>query len=404
MILPMSPLQQELEKLKNYMKKSEYRYTTIMSYQKHVTRFLSDDISLNENLPLTKQIALYLEKSSYTKNTSPFKECRAALYAYFKFLTKIPYSQAVKEKGITEIEDLLSGFQDFQKSVKCLADRSINIETNNMRQFLNAIYQQSPEGFDVSNISAMDIRNYFTGEAAHLKPSTKGRIATSIRNFFKYLRFTSLNVDESIFKIPLSPAVWKLNSIPTVLSDEEFKSLPNSFDKSLPSGVRDYAITLCFTELGLRCTEVACLSLDDFDWKNGIINIKNTKTHADRSLPMSATYGKAIVNYLRNCRPVSESRVLFLRFSHAQGEPMGKSQVRNVMRRAYKRTGINESVTGTHILRRTMVSKIYKKGASLKMVADILGHISLESTAVYTKIDTEVLLQAAGVWPGGDSL
>lgn len=119
---------------------------------------------------------------------------------------------------------------------------------------------------------------------------------------------------------------------------------------------------------------------------------------------MSSTFGEAIVNYLRNSRPISESRVLFVRFSHAQGAPMGRSQVRSVMRRAYKRAGISESVTGTHILRRTIASKIYKNGASLKMVADILGHQSLESTAVYTKIDTEGLLQAAGVWPGGASL
>lgn len=118
-----------------------------------------------------------------------------------------------------KIEDLLPGFQDFQKSVKYLADTSVNSESNQMRRFLNFIYQQSPENFDVSNICAMDIRNYFAGEVAHLKPSTKGRIATSIRNFFQYLRFSRVNVDESIFKIPLTPAVWKLNSIPTVLSD-----------------------------------------------------------------------------------------------------------------------------------------------------------------------------------------
>jgi len=114
----------------------------------------------------------------------------------------------------------------------------------------------------------MDIRNFFTGETAHLNTSTKGRIATSIRNFFQYLRFSRVNVDESIIKIPLSPSVWKLSSIPTVLSDHEFQSLPNSFDKSLPSGIRDYAIALCFIELGLRCSEVASLTLDDLDWKN----------------------------------------------------------------------------------------------------------------------------------------
>jgi len=386
-----------------FLEEHEYRESTIISYHTYVSKFLRSNYYNEMKSDLKDQIKEFLENEAF-KAPQTLKYCRAALYAYFKFLTKVPYPKAEKEKSINKIEDLLEGFQQFQKSVKYLADTSVISETNQVRTFLNYICQQSPDNFNVSNIYAMDIRNYFTGETAHLKPSTKGRIATSIRNFFKYLRFSHVDVDESIFKIPLSPAVWKLNSIPTVLSDEEFESLANCFDKSRPSGIRDYAITLCFIELGLRCAEVASLALDDFDWKNSIINIKNTKTHADRSLPISSTLGEAIVDYLQNSRPASKNRVLFVRFSHTQGESMGREQVRGVMRRAYKKAGICESITGTHILRRTVASKIYKKGCTLKMVADILGHECLDSTAIYTKIDTEKLLQAAGIWPGGGSL
>jgi site-specific recombinase XerD len=397
------PVRQKLNQFRTFLEEHEYHESTILGYQTYVSRFLRSNYYNEKNSNLKDQIKEFL-KNEASMAPKTFKYCRAALYAFYKFSTGMPYPKAVKENVIAEIEDLLAGFQDFQKRVKHLADTSIISEANQVRPFLNFIYQQSPESFNVSNISAMDIRNYFTGEAAHLNSSTKGRIATSIRNFFQYLRFSGVNVDESIFKIPLSPAVWKLNTIPTVLSNEEFESLRNCFDKSRPSGIRDYAITLCFTELGLRCSEVASLTLDDLDWKNGIVKVKNTKTHTDRTLPMSSTFGEAIVNYLQNSRPASKSRVLFVRFSHTQGEPMGREQVRGVMRRAYKRAGISESVTGTHILRRTVASKIYKKGCTLKMVADILGHECLESTAIYTKIDTEMLLQAAGMWPGGGSL
>lgn len=141
MTTSMSLLQQELEKLQTYLKKREYRCSTIMNYHRHVAKFLSDDIRLNENRPLTEQIALYLENISYPRNSSSFKECRAALYAYFELLIKMPYSQAVKRKGITEIEDRLSGFQDFQKNVKRLADTSIDTETKHLRPFLNFIFQ-----------------------------------------------------------------------------------------------------------------------------------------------------------------------------------------------------------------------------------------------------------------------
>jgi site-specific recombinase XerD len=384
-----------------FLEKNEYRKSTITSYNTYVSRFLRSSYYDEIKPDFKQQITEFLENEAL-KAPKTHKDCRAALHTYFKSITGTSYPSDKKEKSISTIEDLLEGFEQFQKSVNHLIDTTATSETNQVRAFLYYIYQQSPDNFNVSNIYATDIRNYFTGEAAHLKPGTKGRIATSIRNFFKYLRFNHVNIDESIFKIPLSPAVWSLNTIPTVLIDEEFKSLENCFDKNRPSGIRDYAIALCFMELGLRCSEVAGLTLDDFDWVNGIINIKNTKTYTDRALPMSPAFGKAITYYLLNSRPSSKSRVLFVRFSHIQGEPMGREQVRSAMRRAYKRAGICKSITGTHILRRTVASKIYKKGCTLKMVADILGHESLDSTAIYTKIDTKMLLEAAGIWPGGD--
>jgi site-specific recombinase XerD len=397
------PIKEKLNQFRIFMEDHEYRESTILSYLTYVSKFLRSDYYDEKVSNLADQINEFLKNETLI-NSKTLKYCRAALYAFYKSLTNTKYPRIKQENGFAEIENLLFGFQEFQKNVKHLTNPSVISEANQVRPFLDTIYQQSHESFNISNICALDIRNYFTREAAHLKPSTKGRVATSIRNFFQYLRFSRVNVDDSIFKIPLSPATWKLNSIPTVLSDQEFQSLSNSFDKSYPSGIRDYSIAVCFIELGLRCAEVARLTLDDFDWKNGVVNIKNTKTHVDRALPISSTFGEAIVNYLQNSRPSSPNRILFVRFSHVQGEPMGREQIRNVIRRSYKRAGISESITGTHILRRTVASKIYKKGASLKMVADILGHECLESTAIYTKIDVDALLKAAGIWPGGGSL
>ncbi|NQS77007.1 MAG: tyrosine-type recombinase/integrase, partial [Peptococcaceae bacterium] len=393
---------QKLNQFRIFLEENEYRKTTIISYHTYVSKFLRSCYYDGVRSKLKNQINEFLENEAQ-QAPQTFKYCRAALYAYYSSLAKTPFPKIEKNNCVDTIEDLVGGFQQFLKKVKHLGDTTILSEISQVRTFLSFIYQQSPEKFNESQICAQDIRNYFTGKVAHLKPGTKGRIATSIRNFFYYLRFSCVKIDDSIFELPLSPAVWKLNSVPTVLSDEEFKSLANCFDRGKPSGIRDYTIALCFMELGLRCIEVASLTLDDFDWNNSIVNIKNTKTHVDRSLPISPTLGRAIVDYLQNSRPDSENRALFIRFSHTRGEPMGREQVRGAMRRAYKRAGISKSITGTHILRRTVASKIYKKGCTLKMVADFLGHKSLDSTSVYTKLDTEMLLQAAGIWPGGGS-
>ncbi len=231
---------------------------------------------------------------------------------------------------------------------------------------------------------------------------TKGRLATSVRNFFHYLEFTGMKIHKSIFNLPLSPAVWKNANIPVVFTENEIQSLLKAFRRDTPTSIRNYAIMLCFTELGLRCLEVANLTLDNFFWYEGSVNIRNTKTHTDRKLPLSSITGDAIAEYIKSSRPETAERILFVRYSHTKGKPMGRDQIRGIVRSAYDKAGISSSITGTHILRKTTASRIYNNGNSLKMVADILGHESLDSTVIYTKVNVNQLSQAAGKWPGGE--
>ena len=393
------PTRQKLDEFKKYLLENEYHESTIISYRTYASKFLRSDFYNENDSNIKDQINMFLKHESRIAPKT-IKYRRAALYAYYSSLIGKAFPKNDNKSDIKEVEDFLIGFQEFEEKIKHLAESSICSDIANMRRFLTYTYQQTKQ-FDVSTINAIDVRNYFAKEIVHLKANTKGRRATSIRSFCKYLQYSGVDIDKSILSLPLSPAVWKLNSVPTVLTDNEFKILINSFDKKCETGVRDYAIALSFTELGLRCEEVARLSIEDFNWNRSTITIKNTKTHVDRILPISSAFGEAIVCYLKHARPTCRNRVLFVRFSHVMGDSMGTSQIRGVMRRAYKRAGISETITGTHIIRRTIASKIYKKGASLKMVADVLGHRTLDSASAYTKIDTDRLLQAAGTWPGG---
>jgi site-specific recombinase XerD len=400
-LVPLS-VKQKLDQLKTFMEKHEYHESTILSYQTYVSRFLRSSYFDEKKPDLKDQINAFL-KNQIINSPKTFKYNRAAQYTFYEMEKEIPYlTKSVQIKN-EEIENLLFGFRNHLHYIKHLTISTTTSESNYIRRFLESVQKKYPGKLYVSQLDAYDIRQYFVDEINYLKPSSKGRIATAIRNFFRYLKYSRENVNESVFKLPLSPAVWKLSSVPTVLNDIEFNSLLNSFNKNTATGVRDYAITTCFTELGLRCMEVSNLSIDDFNWYEGEVSIKNTKTHTDRKLPISATVGKAIVDYLKFSRPKANNRILFVRFSHAKGEPMGNQQIRGVIRRAYSRAGISKKITGTHILRRTFASRIYGKGNSLKMVADILGHESLDSTVIYTKINKEQLFHAAGVWPGGDS-
>ena len=151
-------------------------------------------------------------------------------------------------------------------------------------------------------------------------------------------------------------------------------------------------------DLGLRRGEIARLALEDIDWRAGTIQLRRTKGGREAVLPLPETTGRAIADYLRLERPQTISRAVFVRRTAARGHPIGPDCVGKTIRQAYARAGL--PYTGAHLLRHTMASRLLAGGSSLKEVADVLRHRSLNATLVYAKIDTRSLSNVALPWPG----
>ena len=193
---------------------------------------------------------------------------------------------------------------------------------------------------------------------------------------------------------------WKQEGIPAVMTKEQLERFLASFDRSTPIGCRDYAMVLYMTELGLRVSEVTEISLDDIGWRNGVIKIRVPKPRNKRLLPLPRRVGQATVRYLKRGRPESRFRQVFLRHRPPHGRPVSTELIRGVVRRAYERSGCPESWTGTHVLRRTAATRLHCEGASLKEIADLLGHQSIDTSAIYTRVNIRQLASVAMPWPG----
>jgi integrase len=150
--------------------------------------------------------------------------------------------------------------------------------------------------------------------------------------------------------------------------------------------------------LGLRCGEIAKLSLDDIDWCAGTITLRRTKGGREDRLPLPRTTGEAIADYLRFERPPNPSRAVFVRRLAPNDRPLGPDCVRKSIRQAYGRAGL--PYTGAHPLRHTMAGRLLESGSSLKEVADVLRHRSLNTTLIYAKLDVGSLSGVALPWPG----
>lgn len=154
----------------------------------------------------------------------------------------------------------------------------------------------------------------------------------------------------------------------------------------------------CALDLGLRSGEIAHISLDDIDWRAGTITLRHTKGRRDDVLPLPATTGAAIVAYLEQERPKTRNRAVFVRHQTPRGEPVGPDLVRKAIRQAFAQAGL--PYTRSHLLRHSMANRLLAGGASLKEVADVLRHRSLNTTMIYAKLDSRNLTEVALAWPG----
>jgi len=388
-------VKQEIYHFRQFMLEHEYTEQTTLGYSAYISRYLR--WSTEENgYPIEQSIRYFLEVQLEC-NPENYNECRAAVHLYFKMLTGNRFPGYSKKVCSPEIEVVLNRFYEYSVNIKRIQPNSAKWEMSSVRKLLE--HALSENQYSIEAITSHHIRDYVIQCLAHLADSSKGRTITAIRNFFKFQKFEGVPVHESIFLMPLSPAVWKNSTVPALLDYEKFDRLYEKPDTSTATGKRDRCIILCFTELALRCVEVAALTLDDFDWREGVVLIKNTKNCLDRKLPISAKLSQAVIEYLKDARPQTDSRALFIKFRKFRGQPMRIWHIRSVVRKVLEKYGDDVPSTGTRILRQTAGSKIYNAGNSLKMAADILGHESLDSTALYVKTDKDSLRQAAAPWP-----
>lgn len=388
----------ERQRFKKYAREQEYTEETTTSYCRYVSQFLEQyGIPPKEIFRDSVLAFLTARQAEYPKS---HKYCRAALKLYYQMVIGDKLKMRPDRIVASDVAILLKRFYDYSVDVKHLKEETVIAEIDHVRRFLEFTCGQD-EGERLPELSAESLRNYVIEGLVGLQDSSKGRHITSLRNFFRCQSFLGEPVHPSIFRLPLSPAVWTKSAFPTTIDVDVFNRLHEISNDETATGKRNRCIIMCFTELALRCCEVAALSIDDFNWHEKYVMIHSAKYCKARILPLSKMLFDALIGYLL-CRPQAKSRALFVRFAHLRGEPMGRCQIRNVIRRNGAKAGLPDYESGTHILRRTAASKLYNAGNSLKLTADILGHVSLHSTTRYTKTDTTMLLSAASPWPGGE--
>jgi len=182
----------------------------------------------------------------------------------------------------------------------------------------------------ISSVEPAHVVRFMTKYTQGWTASSKRAAGDSLRSYFRFKAVEGENTAPLSAAIPVV-AQWRMAGLPKGLSADETTQLLNAFDRSSATGLRDYAITRCLVDLGLRTIEVARLSLDDIGWRQGLIHVRG-KGHRVDILPLPQPTGGALVNYLRHGRPQTSSRALFMRHRPPVNTPATACVVRAAVR------------------------------------------------------------------------
>jgi integrase/recombinase XerD len=283
-------------------------------------------------------------------------------------------------------------------------ERTLGCAPRSRRNYLRYARRLLQERFgdaeiEWQSLSANAVVDFVRREAAKLQPVSCGQPVTAIRAFLRFLSSAGAVPAGLVGAVP-TVRTWRHSALPRAVSAEEVERILTASDPTSAYGLRERAVALLLARLGLRASEVIRLRIDDLDWSQGCVRIRAGKTHRERSLPLCQEVGDALVAYLKQARPASSHRELFLRCRPPFRPLRSSVSLCTLIQKLLRRAGVSVHRPGAHVLRHSLATQMVVGGSTFKEIADVLGHQSLATTELYAKLDLGSLSQVAMPWPG----
>jgi tyrosine recombinase XerC len=214
--------------------------------------------------------------------------------------------------------------------------------------------------------------------------ATVARKLASVRSFYDHLvRIGGLGQNPA--DLVASPK--RASKLPKVLAPEQMAELLDRIPAHTPLEVRDRAMFELAYSCGLRCEEITDLDLDAIDFESEQLRVRG-KGDKERLLPVGEPAQRALQRYLETARPAllvgqpDEQALLLSR----RGRRLSSSDVRRRLRRWVREAAIGAGIS-PHSLRHAFATHLLEGGADLRSIQELLGHASISTTQVYTRVD-----------------
>lgn len=285
-----------------------------------------------------------------------------------------------------ELKEIFLGFLSEEKKRNFAKNTMKSIRVRLLR-FHDYLYDTGIRDF--KSVSGKTINTYILSMARF----STTYVSESLREIKRMLTWAFDNhyVDEKLYECIPHVKNLRQQKIPSTFTTNEIEQILNSVDRSNPIGKRNYAIFLIAARLGIRSSDIQALTFSNIDWDKNVIFFTQHKTGRSLLLPMPNDVGWAIIDYLKNGRPETNAKNIFVSHNYPYEEFLSiKSIIPRQMRCAGIKTPANKRI-GMHAFRHGLATRMLEKDVPLPVISQTLGHADISSTEVYLRISMKQL-------------
>lgn len=277
-------------------------------------------------------------------------------------------------------------FLDYLKVEAGLADNTVMAYGRDLKSFL--VYCKSRNVSWIEQIQPALIQKYLQVlSRAEKSESSIKRCLVAIRMFLRFAKLIG-KIDDDFTAILEGPKLWQ--KLPTICSKQKVINLLNAPLPEEPFYLRDRAILELLYATGIRASELAGLKTSDLNLNIGYLRCLG-KGNRERVIPIGKTAIAATVEYLRELRPkLAKSQSADFLLLSRTGLPLSRIEIWRVVKKYAMRAGLPRNLT-VHTLRHCFATHLLTGGADLRSVQEMLGHVDIATTQIYTHVDQERL-------------
>lgn len=281
---------------------------------------------------------------------------------------------------------LLTDYDDHLRDTRGLTPGVRLVEADVVRRLL-AFHRRRHGGANLKALTGQDVLEHFQEMGEHYRSvASTQKFAGYLRQVLRFLRLRELVDRDFAGTVPLF-VNYRLSTVPSHLAWSEVQRLIKAIDVTIAPGRRDRAILLLIAGLGLRPGTICALTLDDIHWRVGELRIPRTKNRRGINLPLTGEIGDALSDYILEERPKTKLRTVFLRHTSPQRPFESSSAITSIIYGRLARAGIPRAKGAANLLRHSLATQLVNGGVPIKQVSDVFGHASIDTTAIYTKVD-----------------